>query len=73
LFDLTIIRGNPNSTDFRDNFTIPAYHDANMSVSYLYEHDLGKNHAVAGDSLNLNITLVAGSAFKLIALMMCSG
>jgi hypothetical protein len=73
LFDLTIIRGNPNSTDFRDNFTIPAYHDANMSVSYLYEHDLGNNRAVAGDSLTLNITLVAGSAFKLIALMMCSG
>jgi hypothetical protein len=54
------------------SFRVKGYHKQNTSISYPYHFDLGEHSAKPGQTVTIDITLVGGTIFKIIALMLCS-
>jgi hypothetical protein len=54
------------------SFRIKGYHNQNTSISYPFRLDLGGQSAAPGRTLTLEISLLGGTTFKIISLMLCS-
>lgn len=54
------------------SFQAQGFHDMTFSIAYPMTVDLKENAAQIGDTVDLKITLIGGSEFKIISLLMCS-
>jgi hypothetical protein len=70
-FNITVW-SNSSRVDHETSFRVKGYHGQNTSISSSYRLDLGAHSAKPGQSLTLQITLIGGKMFKIIALMLCS-
>jgi hypothetical protein len=70
-FNITIA-DNSSRVQHETSFRIKGYHDRNASISSSYRLDLGAHSAQPGQTVTIDITLVGGTMFKIIALMLCS-
>jgi hypothetical protein len=69
-FNVTI--WNNDTVEHETSFRVKGYHKQNTSISYPYHLDLGVHSAKPGQTVTIDITLVGGTTFKIIALMLCS-
>lgn len=42
------------------------------SESYAFEYDLGENKAEKGSTVTLSVSLIGGTTFKIIGMMLCN-
>jgi hypothetical protein len=60
--------------EYETSFNLTGWHDKRTSIAYVYEFDLDTSNtlAQAGKSIELEITLLQGIKFKIMAILMCS-
>lgn len=71
-FDLRILRNNSTRQEYNTTFSAVGYHEIQASVAFSLKIDLEENAASIGDSVELQMTLVNGTEFKIISLMLCA-
>jgi hypothetical protein len=69
-FDIAIWSN--DTVEHETSFRVKGYHNQTTSISYSYHLDLGVHSAKPGQTVTIDITLVGGRTFKIIALMLCS-
>lgn len=57
---------------YEKSFTLEGSHNSNTSIAYPYELDLGKNTLPKGIRVELTVTVIGGTTFKLIGMVMCN-
>jgi hypothetical protein len=70
-FNITIWN-NSSSVEHETSFQVKGYHNRTASISSSYRLDLGAHSAKPGQTVTLEIKLVGGTMFKIIALMLCN-
>jgi hypothetical protein len=70
-FNITIWN-NSSFVEHETSFRVKGYHNRTASISSSYRFDLGAYSAKPGQTVTLQIKLVGGTMFKIIALMLCS-
>jgi hypothetical protein len=71
-FNITIWDTSSNFVEHETSFRVKGYHGQNTSISSSYRLDLGVHSAKPGRTVTVQIKLVGGTMFKIIALMLCS-
>jgi hypothetical protein len=66
------IWSNKSHVEHETSFRVKGYHGQKTSISNSYRLDLGAHSAKPGRSVTLQMTLISGKMFKIIALMLCS-
>jgi hypothetical protein len=69
-FNITI--SSNYTVEHETSFRVKGYHGQNTSISSSYRLDLGAHSAQPGQTVTIDITLVGGTVFKIIALILCS-
>ena len=70
-FNITIWK-NSSFVEHETSFRVKGYHNRTASISSSYRLDLSAHSAKPGQTVTLQIQLVGGTMFKIIALMLCS-
>ena len=70
-FKLSVLNG--TKSEFESDFNLTGWHNQQTSVGYPFEFDLGPNTpAGIGKRIELEVTLLQGIKFKIMAIMICS-
>lgn len=61
-----VLRRDRNAPSSEQTMQMNGFHAKNTSESFNYKMELGKNKAMSGDELIINIDLVGGTTFKIV-------
>ena len=63
---------NDGNVEYQTSFSVLGYHNSNTSIGYATDIDLGEHAAHVNRTLKLRMTLVGGTTFKIMGLLICS-